>query len=75
MGDGESADEAMHDVKVAFGAFLDTALQQGIEIKEPSHLTRAKRINITVPSTPSKRSTATPNRTDSTAAHFSWRVR
>ena len=49
MGDGESADEAMRDVKVAFDAFLDTALQQDIEIKKPSHLTRAKRINITVP--------------------------
>ena len=49
MGDGESADEAMRDVKAAFDVFLDTALQQGIEIKAPSHLTRTKRINITVP--------------------------
>jgi predicted RNase H-like HicB family nuclease len=49
MGDGKSADDAMQDVKEAFDLFLDTALQQGIEIKEPSHMTRTKRINITVP--------------------------
>jgi len=49
MGDGESPDEALEDVKSAFGSYLDVLIQNGEEIKEPSHLTRTKRINITVP--------------------------
>jgi len=49
MGDGESADEALEDAKSAFSTYLDFLIQNGEEIKEPSHLTRTKRINITVP--------------------------
>jgi len=49
MGDGETADEAMRDVKSAFSCYLEVALEKGEEIKEPSHLMKTKRINITVP--------------------------
>jgi len=49
MGDGETADEAMNDVKSAFSCYLEVALQNKEEIKEPSHLMKTKRINITVP--------------------------
>ncbi|CAA6803716.1 MAG: Unknown protein [uncultured Sulfurovum sp.] len=49
MGDGETADEAMKDVKSAFSCYLEVALQNKEEIKEPSHLMKTKRINITVP--------------------------
>jgi len=49
MGDGETADEAMKDVKSAFSCYLEVALQNKEEIKEPSHLMKSKRINITVP--------------------------
>lgn len=49
MGDGETADEAMKDVKEAFSCYLEVALQNKEEIKEPSHLMKTKRINITVP--------------------------
>jgi predicted RNase H-like HicB family nuclease len=49
MGDGESVEEAVADVKSAFSDYLDFALKSGEEIKEPSHLTKTKRINITVP--------------------------
>ena len=49
MGDGETADEAIKDVKSAFRCYLDVAIKNGEEIKEPSHLIKTKRINITVP--------------------------
>ena len=49
MGDGETADEAIEDVKSAFTSYLEVALQNNEEIKEPSHLMKTKRINITVP--------------------------
>jgi len=49
MGDGETADEAIKDVKSAFRCYLDVAIKNGEEIKEPSHLMKTKRINITVP--------------------------
>ena len=49
MGDGDSELEAIEDAKEAFSLFLDTAIKNGIEIKEPSHLKRSKRINITIP--------------------------
>jgi len=48
-GDGESIEEAIADVKLAFGSYLDVALEKGDVIKEPSHLMKSKRINITVP--------------------------
>ena len=48
-GDGESIEEAINDVKSAFGCYLDVALEKGDIVKEPSHLMKTKRINITVP--------------------------
>jgi predicted RNase H-like HicB family nuclease len=49
MGDGETIEEAIKDVKSAFISYLDFALKNGEEIKEPSHLTKTRRVNITVP--------------------------
>ena len=48
-GDGESIQEAIEDVKSAFGCYVEVALENNEEIKEPSHLDKAKRINITIP--------------------------
>jgi len=49
MGDGESMEEAMKDVKSAFSCYVEVALESSQEIKEPQHLERSKRINITIP--------------------------
>ena len=49
MGDGESIEEAMIDVKSAFSCYLEVAIGNKEVIKEPSHLDRSKRINITIP--------------------------
>jgi len=49
MGDGETIEEAIKDVKSAFISYLDFALKNGEDIKEPSHLTKTRRVNITVP--------------------------
>ena len=48
-GDGESIEEAIKDAKSAFACYLDVALEKGDVIKEPSHLMKTKRINITIP--------------------------
>jgi len=48
-GDGESIEEAISDAKSAFGCYLNVALEKGDVVKEPSHLIKTKRINITVP--------------------------
>jgi len=48
-GDGEDIAEAIKDAKSAFASYLDVALKQGDVVKEPSHLTKTKRINITIP--------------------------
>ena len=48
-GDGESIEEAINDAKSAFACYVDVALEKGESIKEPSHLMKTKRINITVP--------------------------
>jgi len=48
-GDGESMEEAINDAKSAFGCYLDVALEKGDIVKEPSHLMKTKRINITIP--------------------------
>ncbi len=49
MGDGESVEEALDDVKSAFGCYLEVALEKSEDINEPSHLSKSKRINITIP--------------------------
>ncbi|MDQ7084259.1 MAG: type II toxin-antitoxin system HicB family antitoxin [Sulfurovum sp.] len=48
-GDGENMEEAINDAKSAFGCYVDVALEKGDVIKEPSHLMKTKRINITIP--------------------------
>ncbi|MFK5975411.1 MAG: type II toxin-antitoxin system HicB family antitoxin [Sulfurovum sp.] len=48
-GDGESIEEAINDAKSAFACYLDVALEKGDVVKEPSHLMKTKRINITIP--------------------------
>jgi len=48
-GDGANIEEAINDAKSAFGCYLDVALEKEDIIKEPSHLMKTKRINITVP--------------------------
>ena len=48
-GDGDTIEEAIKDAKSAFDCYLDVALEKKDIIKEPSHLSRTKRINITVP--------------------------
>jgi predicted RNase H-like HicB family nuclease len=49
MGDGESADSAIQDAQEAFGTYLDIVLSEQETIPEPSHLSKSKRINITLP--------------------------
>ena len=49
MGDGETANEALEDVKSAFSCYLNVAIINKEDIKKPSHLMKSKRINITVP--------------------------
>ncbi|MDQ7083580.1 MAG: hypothetical protein Q9M36_01010 [Sulfurovum sp.] len=39
----------MEDVKSAFSCYVEVALENMQEIKEPQHLQRSKRINITIP--------------------------
>lgn len=48
-GDGDTIAEAIEDAKSAFASYLDLALEKGDSIIEPSHLTKTKRINITIP--------------------------
>ena len=48
-GDGESIEEAINDVKSAFSSYLEVALKKGDVVKEPSHLMKTKRVNITIP--------------------------
>ena len=48
-GDGETIEEAIADAKSAFACYLDVALEKGDIVKEPSHLMKTKRINITIP--------------------------
>ena len=49
MGDGETDKEAIEDAWSAFKCYLEVAIDNGEEILEPSHLTKSKRVNITVP--------------------------
>jgi len=48
-GDGETIEEAIEDARSAFASYLDVAIAKGDTIPEPSHLTKTRRINITVP--------------------------
>ena len=49
MGDGETKEEAIKDVKSAFEAYVTSALKHNDRIVEPKHQTMAKRLNITIP--------------------------
>lgn len=48
MGDGNSADEAIIDVKNAFDCYLNTSLRNKDDIPEPINLHKVKRINISM---------------------------
>jgi len=48
MGDGETKDEAIKDVKNAFNCYLDVALKNKDIIPEPVELDKSKRINISM---------------------------
>ncbi len=50
MGDGETPEEAVGDVRLAFKAFLEAALSSGDIIPMPSNRQpKAVRLNITIP--------------------------
>lgn len=49
MGDGESYEEAIGDVKKAFELFIETSLEDGKFIKEPLSDDVSVRVNITMP--------------------------
>jgi predicted RNase H-like HicB family nuclease len=49
MGDGETKEEAIKDVKSAFEMYIVSALKHNDRIVEPKHQTMAKRLNITIP--------------------------
>lgn len=50
MGDGETPEEAIKDVRAAFTAFVQNALDNGDKIPMPSsHQPKSVRLNITIP--------------------------
>jgi predicted RNase H-like HicB family nuclease len=49
MGDGETKEEAIKDVKSAFAVYVTSALKHNDRIVEPKHQIMAKRLNITIP--------------------------
>jgi predicted RNase H-like HicB family nuclease len=50
MGDGDTKDEAITDVKSAFKEYIKVSLKNGDDILEPNIKYYSKRINITLPS-------------------------
>jgi|GEM_PF-428550 len=48
MGDGESEQEAIQDVKKAFEAFVEVSLANQDSIPEPINIFKSKRINISM---------------------------
>lgn len=50
MGDGETPEEAIKDIRVAFEAFIQNAIDNGDTIPMPSsHQPKSVRLNITIP--------------------------
>ena len=49
MGDGESRDEAIDDVRNAFKSFVEVSIENRDIIPEPQKLHKTERINITIP--------------------------
>jgi len=48
MGDGETKEEAIKDVKEAFKAFVEVSIKNKDIIKEPANITKKEKINITI---------------------------
>jgi len=49
MGDGETKDEAIVDVKKAFACFVEVSISNKDIIKEPQNIYKKEKINITIP--------------------------
>lgn len=49
MGDGETKDDVIDDVKKAFESFVEVSISEQTPIFEPNKLSKAKKINITIP--------------------------
>jgi len=49
MGDGDTKEDAISDVKRAFESYIDVALKYADSITEPHTKSLSKRINITLP--------------------------
>lgn len=49
MGDGETKDEAIADVKKAFESYVEVSIKNKDIIKEPQGIQKKEKINITMP--------------------------
>ena len=49
MGDGDTKEEAIKDVKKAFKAFVEVSIKNKDIIKEPANIHKKEKINITIP--------------------------
>jgi len=49
MGDGETEEEAIEDVKNAFKNYVEVSIKNRDIIKEPINITKKEKINITMP--------------------------
>jgi predicted RNase H-like HicB family nuclease len=49
MGDGETRDEAISDVKTAFESYVDVSIKNRDIVKEPIDMHKKEKINITMP--------------------------
>lgn len=49
LGDGDTKEEAIRDLKNAFKAYVISSLKHNDKIVEPKHINASKRINITIP--------------------------
>ncbi|NOX14996.1 MAG: type II toxin-antitoxin system HicB family antitoxin [Epsilonproteobacteria bacterium] len=49
MGDGETKDEAIEDVKKAFDSYVEVSIKNRDIVKEPINLHKREKINITIP--------------------------
>lgn len=49
VGDGETKEEALDDLKEAFRAYVASSLKHGDRVIEPKQANMSKRINITLP--------------------------
>ena len=49
MGDGDTKDEAISDVKSAFESYVEVSIKNKDIIKEPQNIYKKEKINITIP--------------------------